>query len=116
MRRKRKWVKSDKCERSNVPCKQGEYMRKDFVYKEFLRKEENILRAPYNPELEFYAVIKSGDVQKAEELCKDIFTDKKGLGIGLYLVHNILAEHGESIEVESKQNEYAKFTFTLEKN
>lgn len=42
--------------------------------------------------------------------------DKKGLGIGLYLVHNILAEHGESIEVESKQNEYAKFTFTLEKN
>lgn len=56
-------------------------MKKDFVYKEFLRKEENILRAPYNPELEFYAVIKSGDVQKAEELCKDIFTDKKGLGI-----------------------------------
>ena len=56
-------------------------MKKDFIYKEFLRKEENILRAPYNPELEFYSVIKSGDVQKAEELCRDTFTDKKGLGV-----------------------------------
>lgn len=56
-------------------------MKKEFVYKEFLRKEENILRAPYNPELEFYSVIKSGDVKKAEELCKDTFTDKKGLGV-----------------------------------
>ncbi len=56
-------------------------MKKEFVYKEFLRKEENILRAPYNPELEFYSVIKSGDVAKTEELCKDTFTDKKGLGV-----------------------------------
>ncbi len=56
-------------------------MKKEFVYKEFLRKEENILRAPYNPELEFYSVIKSGDVKKTEELCKDTFTDKKGLGV-----------------------------------
>lgn len=56
-------------------------MQKEFVYKEFLRKEENILRAPYNPELEFYSVIKSGDVKKVEELCRDTFTDKKGLGI-----------------------------------
>ena len=38
--------------------------QKEFVYKEFLRKEENILRAPYNPELEFYSVIKSGNIEK----------------------------------------------------
>ena len=56
-------------------------MEKEFIYKEFLRKEENILRAPYNPELEFYSVIKSGDVKTAEQLCKDTFTDKKGLGV-----------------------------------
>lgn len=56
-------------------------MQKEFIYKEFLRKEENILRAPYNPELEFYSVIKSGDVKKTEELCRDTFTDKKGLGV-----------------------------------
>ncbi|MBQ7832985.1 MAG: AraC family transcriptional regulator [Lachnospiraceae bacterium] len=55
-------------------------MKKEFVYKEFLRKEENILRAPYNPELEFYSVIKSGDLAKTEELCRDTFSEKKGLG------------------------------------
>lgn len=56
-------------------------MQKEFVYKEYLRKEENILRAPYNPELEFYSVIKSGDVKRTEELCRDTFTDKQGLGV-----------------------------------
>lgn len=56
-------------------------MKKEFVYKEFLRKEENILRAPYNPELEFYSVIKFGDVKKTEELCEESFSGKKGLGI-----------------------------------
>ncbi len=55
-------------------------IQKEFVYKEFLRKEENILRAPYNPELEFYSVIKSGDVRMTEKLCEDNFVDKKGLG------------------------------------
>ena len=55
--------------------------KKEFVYKEFLRKEENILRAPYNPELEFYSVIKSGDVKKAKELCKESFSEKQGLGV-----------------------------------
>ena len=55
--------------------------KKEFVYKEFLRKEENILRAPYNPELEFYSVIKSGDVKKAKELCKEPFSEKQGLGV-----------------------------------
>ena len=53
---------------------------KEYIYKEFLRKEENILRAPYNPELEFYSVIKSGDVNKVKELCKESFTSKQGLG------------------------------------
>lgn len=55
-------------------------MQKEFVYKEFLRKEENILRAPYNPELEFYSVIKSGNVKMTEKLCEDNFIEKKGLG------------------------------------
>lgn len=53
---------------------------KEYVYKEFLRKEENILRAPYNPELEFYSVIKSGNTKKTAQLCNDTFSQKKGLG------------------------------------
>ena len=62
-------------------------MKKEFVYKEFLRKEENILRAPYNPELEFYSVIKSGDIKKTKALCEEPLTKKKGLGV---LSHNPL--------------------------
>lgn len=56
-------------------------LKKEFVYKDFLRKEENILRAPYNPELEFYSVIKAGDVKKTEILCEEALTKKQGLGI-----------------------------------
>lgn len=56
-------------------------MKREFVYKEFLRKEESILRAPYNPELEFYSVIKSGDVKKTKELCTEPLSHKEGLGI-----------------------------------
>ena len=40
-------------------------------------------------------------------------TNKKGTGIGLYLVKNIIDEHGESIILSSKEGEYAKFTFSL---
>ncbi len=39
--------------------------------------------------------------------------DKKGIGLGLYLVKNILSLHGESINVESKVGEFTRFTFTL---
>lgn len=56
-------------------------MNKEFIYKEYLRKEENVLRAPYNPELAFYSVIKAGDVRKTKELCREKFSDKKGLGV-----------------------------------
>ena len=55
-------------------------LKKEFVYQEYTRREENILRAPYNPELEFYSVIKSGNIEKTKELCSVSFADKKGLG------------------------------------
>ncbi|MBE5943955.1 MAG: AraC family transcriptional regulator [Lachnospiraceae bacterium] len=55
-------------------------LKKEYIYKEFLRKENNILRAPYNPELEFYSAIKSGDINKVKEICVENFTSKKGLG------------------------------------
>lgn len=41
--------------------------------------------------------------------------DKKGMGLGLYLVHNTLAAHGEKIWVESEKDHWARFTFTLKK-
>ena len=39
--------------------------------------------------------------------------DKKGIGLGLYLVKNLLSLHGENISVESTENEFTRFTFTL---
>lgn len=39
--------------------------------------------------------------------------NKKGAGIGLYLVKNIIKEHGEDVILTSKEGEFAQFAFTL---
>lgn len=41
--------------------------------------------------------------------------DKKGVGLGLYLVKTIINQHNNRIWVESKEGEYTRFTFTLDK-
>ncbi len=41
--------------------------------------------------------------------------NKSGVGLGLYLVKSIIQKHGETITVNSVENEYAEFTFTLKK-
>lgn len=56
-------------------------IKKELFYKEFVQRENNISRAPYNPELEFYSVIKSGNVEKTQELCHQALVDKPGLGV-----------------------------------
>ena len=53
---------------------------KEYFYKEFVDREDEFLRAPYNPEIEFYSTIRMGDVEKVKELCKDSLVDKPGLG------------------------------------
>lgn len=39
--------------------------------------------------------------------------NRKGTGIGLYLVKSIIEEHGEDIILTSKEGEFAKFMFSL---
>lgn len=56
-------------------------MKKELVYKEFLRREEPSFRAPYNPELAFYTAIQSGDIKKTRALCREPLSHKKGLGV-----------------------------------
>ena len=56
-------------------------IKRELFYKEYIQREEEILRAPYNPELEFYSVIKSGNVTKVRELCSQPLLSKEGLGI-----------------------------------
>lgn len=53
---------------------------RELVYRDYMNKERNILRAPYNPELEFYSVIESGNVQKVKTLCEEPLLEKVGLG------------------------------------
>ena len=56
-------------------------LKREIFYKEYTRRENEVLRAPYNPELEFYSVIKLGDVEKTRELCKEPLHTKEGMGI-----------------------------------
>ncbi|MDK2798670.1 MAG: hypothetical protein PWP27_275 [Clostridiales bacterium] len=41
--------------------------------------------------------------------------DKTGTGLGLAIVKNIINQHGQEISVESKLEEYTRFTFTLQR-
>ncbi len=41
--------------------------------------------------------------------------NREGTGIGLYIVKDILNRHGKNIAAESREGEYAEFTFTLDK-
>ena len=42
--------------------------------------------------------------------------DKNGVGLGLYLVRQILRLHESDIELESIKNKYTQFFFWLEKS
>lgn len=54
---------------------------KELAYQEYVQRENMVFHAPYNPELEFYSVIQSGDVEKTRELCRQSLLEKEGLGV-----------------------------------
>ncbi|MTK07677.1 MAG: AraC family transcriptional regulator [Hungatella sp.] len=56
-------------------------IKKELAFQEFVRRENNLIRAPYTPEQEFYSVIKSGNTTKVRELCQESLLSKNGLGI-----------------------------------
>lgn len=56
-------------------------LKQEFVYQEFVRREKNVVHAPYNPELEFYTYITAGDINAIDKACKSPFTKKTGLGV-----------------------------------
>lgn len=65
-------------------------INKELAFQEFVRRESNLIRAPYTPEQEFYSVIKSGNTAKVKELCQESLLSKKGLGtLSLNYLQNI---------------------------
>ena len=59
----------------------GKSLEKELIYHEYMHRENDFARAGYQPEFEFYSSVKSGDIEKVEELCKDVFSNKEGLGV-----------------------------------
>lgn len=51
--------------------------QKEFIYKEYMQRESDFIRTPYDPELAFYTAVKSGDLKLVEKLCLQPFTDKE---------------------------------------
>ena len=47
----------------------------------YLPRQPELIHAPYMPEMDFYAAIRSGDVKKVRELCREPFHEKKGFGV-----------------------------------
>jgi len=65
-------------------------IKKELAFQEFVRRESNLVRAPYTPEQEFYSVIKSGNTTKVKELCQESLLSKKGFGtLSLNSLQNI---------------------------
>lgn len=53
----------------------------ELFYQQYVRRESEPFRAPYEPESEFYNYVKQGNTEKVKELCQEPFQEKKGLGI-----------------------------------
>ena len=51
----------------------------ELLYQQYVRRELETYRAPYDPELEFYSNVKQGNTEKVKELCREPFQEKKGL-------------------------------------
>lgn len=53
----------------------------ELLYQQYVRRELETYRAPYDPEPEFYSYVKQGNTEKVKELCRESFQEKKGLGL-----------------------------------
>lgn len=71
-------LKKDASQKELVEKEQSE---KELKIKEFIIRENELIHAPYGPEVEFYHAVKRGDIRKVRELCKERFSEKPGFGM-----------------------------------
>ncbi|MCR4687088.1 MAG: AraC family transcriptional regulator [Lachnospiraceae bacterium] len=52
-------------------------IEKEQIYHQYLQREKEFIRAPYQSEFEFYAAVRSGDVSRVKQLCEENFEGKQ---------------------------------------
>ena len=52
----------------------------DLVYREYVMREEFVYHAPFNPEMEFYDLVKAGNIKKVEKIPEGRFLFQEGIG------------------------------------
>ncbi|MCR5213804.1 MAG: AraC family transcriptional regulator [Eubacterium sp.] len=55
-------------------------LEKELIYHEYVQRENEFVRADYQPEFEFYNAVGKGDIEKVKVLLEDSFSNKEGLG------------------------------------
>ena len=53
---------------------------KDWVYREYINREDLVIHAPYEPEMEFYTYVRNGDMDRIRRFLEGDFTAMQGLG------------------------------------
>ena len=48
----------------------------ELLYQQYVRRELETYRAPYDPEAEFYSYVRQGNTEKVKELCRESFQEK----------------------------------------
>ena len=48
----------------------------ELLYQQYVRRELETYRAPYDPEAEFYSYVRQGNAKKIKELCHESFQEK----------------------------------------
>ncbi len=53
---------------------------KEWVYREYVNREDLVLHAPYEAEMDFYSAVKAGDIPRVKDFLNKGFTSIQGLG------------------------------------
>ena len=53
----------------------------EISYLDYLNRDYEFTRAPYEPEMDFYSAVRTGQLAKVKELCRQAFSKKEGLGV-----------------------------------
>ena len=49
----------------------------ELLYQQYVRRELETYRAPYDPEAEFYSYVRQGNTEKVKELFMNLFRKRK---------------------------------------